>query len=168
MICSPNAHILIKHFEGLRLKAYRCPSGVFTIAYGHVQGVKEGDVCTKEQADKMLQDDLHIFEAQVLKALNADEIAINQHQFDALICFAFNLGTYTLVHGSRMSPVTHTGKLWQALKDKDYQRAKANFLLYTNRGLRGLVIRRTAESMLFDGQDIDSIMAWVKTEQATK
>jgi len=168
MICSPNALTLIKHFEGLRLKAYRCPNNILTIAYGHTQGVKEGDVCTKEQADKILQDDVHNFEAQVLKALNADEISINQFQFDALVCFAYNLGTYTLIHGSRNAPVTKTGKLWQALKDKDYERAKANFLLYSNGGLRGLVIRRTAESMLFDGQDIDSIMAWVKTEQAKK
>ena len=34
---------LIKKFEGLRLEAYLCPAGVWTIGYGHTKGVKEGD-----------------------------------------------------------------------------------------------------------------------------
>ncbi|WP_420806605.1 glycoside hydrolase family protein [Candidatus Liberibacter solanacearum] len=28
--------ILIKRFEGLRLTAYRCSSGIWTIGYGHI------------------------------------------------------------------------------------------------------------------------------------
>ena len=35
---------LIKQHEGLRLEAYRCPAGVFTIGYGHTAGVRRGDV----------------------------------------------------------------------------------------------------------------------------
>lgn len=172
MIVSPNCYTLIKHFEGLSLTAYMCPANIATIGWGttKINGkpVTMGMTCTKEQADEWLKSDVRIFETQVLQALNADEISINQFQYDALVCFTYNLGIATLVHGSRSAPVTKTGKLWQALKDKDYERAKANFLLYSNGGLRGLVIRRTAESMLFDGQDIDSIMAWVKAEQAKK
>ena len=30
---------VIKKFEGLRLKAYKCPAGVYTIGYGHTENV---------------------------------------------------------------------------------------------------------------------------------
>ena len=49
---------LIKSFEGCRLKAYKCPAGVWTIGYGHTAGVKEGDTITQEQADEYLRNDL--------------------------------------------------------------------------------------------------------------
>ena len=35
-----NALNLIKEFEGLRLEAYRCPSGVWTIGWGHTSSVR--------------------------------------------------------------------------------------------------------------------------------
>ena len=35
---------LIKSFEGCRLSAYKCPAGVWTIGYGHTQGVYEGKI----------------------------------------------------------------------------------------------------------------------------
>ncbi|MCD8134613.1 MAG: hypothetical protein LUH01_01140 [Parabacteroides gordonii] len=34
---------LIKEHEGLRLEAYRCPAGIYTIGYGHTAGVRRGD-----------------------------------------------------------------------------------------------------------------------------
>ena len=42
---------LIKKFEGCKLIAYKCSAGVWTIGYGHTTGVKEGDVCTQEEAE---------------------------------------------------------------------------------------------------------------------
>ena len=50
---------LIKKWEGLSLKAYKCPAGVWTIGYGTTfypdgSKVKEGDTCTKEEADGLL------------------------------------------------------------------------------------------------------------------
>ena len=38
---------LIKKYEGCVLKAYKCPSGVWTIAYGHTNGVRSGMQITK-------------------------------------------------------------------------------------------------------------------------
>lgn len=168
MISSPNCLKLIQHFEDLRLVAYPDIFGIPTIGWGHTKDVKIGMTCTKEQADNWLKDEIHTFEAQVLKALNADTIEINQSQFDALVCFAYNLGTYTLVHGSRNAPVTKTGQIWQNLKDGHFEKAAEKFTLYTNQGVRGLVIRRTAESKLFKGQPIDEILEWVRKEQAKR
>ena len=49
---------LIKKFEGCRLKAYKCPAGIWTIGYGNTfyedgMKVKEGDVITQERAESL-------------------------------------------------------------------------------------------------------------------
>ena len=46
---------LIKQFEGCRLKAYRCPAGIWTIGWGETQGVVEGMVWTQARADEVLR-----------------------------------------------------------------------------------------------------------------
>ena len=43
---------LIKKFEGCKLEAYQDAVGIWTIAYGRIKEVKEGDTCSQEQADK--------------------------------------------------------------------------------------------------------------------
>ena len=47
---------LIKEFEGLRLEAYKCPAGVWTIGHGHTKGVMEGDKITDEELDLWEED----------------------------------------------------------------------------------------------------------------
>jgi len=74
--------------EGLRLKAYQCSSGVWTIGYGHTHGVKPGDVITKEQAAGFLKEDAMDAENVINKHLQN----LNQNQFDALVSFVFNVG----------------------------------------------------------------------------
>jgi len=80
---------LIKGFEGLRLQAYLCPAGVWTIGYGHTKGVRKGDVITEEDAEQMLRDDLIVFERCVTENV---EVPLSQNQFDALVSFTFNVG----------------------------------------------------------------------------
>ena len=41
MKTSRDALNAIKEFERLRLQAYKCPAGVWTIGYGHTDGVTE-------------------------------------------------------------------------------------------------------------------------------
>lgn len=36
----------IAKWEGFEGKAYRCPAGVWTIGFGHTDGVREGDTVT--------------------------------------------------------------------------------------------------------------------------
>lgn len=85
---SANGIALIKKHEGLRLKAYRCPAGKWTIGYGHTAGVKEGMVITEQQAEAFLKQDLRTAEIAVNRHLSS----INQNQFDALVSFTFNIG----------------------------------------------------------------------------
>ena len=89
MKTSPKGIALIKEFEGLRLKAYKCPGGVWTIGYGHTADVKPGMVISEAQAEDYLIADLIAFE----KYLNDLGLVINQNQFDALVSFIYNVGT---------------------------------------------------------------------------
>lgn len=79
---------LIKSFEGLYLKAYKCPAGIWTIGYGHTKGVKEGQQITASQAEEFLREDVAQFERDVLK----QNLRLTQNQFDALVSFVFNVG----------------------------------------------------------------------------
>lgn len=81
---------LICKYEGCRLNAYKCPSGVWTIGYGHTAGVKEGDkLISKEEAEALLASDLLIYE-QYVKTFG--EYNWTQNEFDALVSFTYNCG----------------------------------------------------------------------------
>ena len=129
---------LIKSFEGCRLKAYKCPAGVWTIGYGHTAGVKEGDIITQEQADDYLRNDLEKYEKAVI---SYDGIYhFNQNQFDALVSFTYNCGVGNLKN------LTQSGK-------RTLAQISTKLPLYNKAGgvvLRGLQRRRAAEKELFD------------------
>ena len=81
---------LIKHFEGVKLKAYLCPAKVPTIGYGSTgPHVKLGMVITLPEAEDLLRHDLERFEAAVTKAARP---GTKQHEFDAMVALAFNIG----------------------------------------------------------------------------
>ena len=79
---------LIKKYEGLRLEAYKCPAGVWTIGYGHTKGVYKGMSITKEEAEKLLQQDVSVFELQVINTVGK----LSDCKIDALVSFAYNVG----------------------------------------------------------------------------
>ncbi len=79
---------LIKQHEGLRLQAYKCPGGVWTIGYGHTKDVSSGMSIDRTTADELLKDDLRTCE----DCLNSLNLSVNQNQFDALVSFIFNVG----------------------------------------------------------------------------
>ena len=82
---------LIKEFEGLSLKPYKCVAGVWTIGYGHTKGVSENtSAITEQQAEQLLRDDIRYFE-RLVNDKNYVPQRLNQNQFDALVSFAFNL-----------------------------------------------------------------------------
>ena len=86
---------LIKKYEGLRLNAYLCPASVVTIGYGSTKypngkKVLLGEKLSGEkEATQLLLSTLDPYEAAVNKHLPN----INQCQFDALVSFAYNVGT---------------------------------------------------------------------------
>lgn len=98
---------LIKKFEGCRLEAYKCSSGVWTIGFGHTANVKKGDVITQETAERMLVEDLARYE----KSVNNWNSKYNftQNEFDALVSFTYNCGAGNLkkllCNGTRTKPL---------------------------------------------------------------
>lgn len=88
MKASEKAYSLIRQFEGLRLTAYKCPAGVWTVGYGHTSGVVPGMTIILEHAEKYLRQDIESVENLV----NAECRNLRQCQFDALVSFVFNVG----------------------------------------------------------------------------
>ncbi len=142
MRTSENGLALIRQAEGLRLRAYKCPAGVWTIGYGTTAGVKEGLVITKERAEELLREDVKRFEDQVMRLV---KVRLTQGQFDALVSFTYNLGAANLGNST----------LLRLLNAGDYKGAAAQFDRWTKAGgkeLPGLVKRRAAERALFEGK----------------
>jgi lysozyme len=79
----------IAESEGLRLKAYRCPAGKWTIAWGETDGVRPGDTCSKEQADRWLLEDV-TDRAKAVRRMCIVEPSENE--LGALVSLAYNIG----------------------------------------------------------------------------
>lgn len=128
---------LIKQFEGVRLTAYKCPAGVYTIGYGHTRGVKRGMKITEEEASAYLTADLRNSEKVVERY---DSIYHwNQNEYDALVSFTFNCGATNL-----RSLLRNGGR--------NRSQIAATLPLYRKAGgkvLKGLERRRAAEKALF-------------------
>lgn len=139
MKISQNGRNLIKEFEGLRLQAYQDQVGVWTIGYGHTQGVKAGMSITEAQANAYLDEDI---KSHAYGVYNYVKVQLNQNQFDALVSFHFNLGAYILQGSTLLTYINN--KQWQA--------AAKEMNLYINAGGKpndGLIRRRKAETDLF-------------------
>tara|TARA_Y100001938_G_scaffold133358_1_gene192626 strand:+ start:2311 stop:2769 length:459 start_codon:yes stop_codon:yes gene_type:complete len=143
MNISEEGKCLIKKFEGCKLEAYKCPAGKWTIGFGFTKGVKEGDTWSQSHAEYMLDVELEEYEGYINDLVN---IQLNQNQFDALVAWIYNLGptnfrTSTLrkkLSPETMDEVPREIRRWN----------KAN-----GEVLQGLVRRREAEALLFQGKD---------------
>lgn len=141
---SENGLSMIASFESFEPKAYYCPAGVLTIGYGHTgtnakgESLQEGDTVTREQAKRLLYEDVLWAE----DAVNEQHLDLSQNQFDALVSFVFNVGATAFNHST----------LLKKLKAGDYDEAADEFLRWNKAGgkvLRGLTARREAERELF-------------------
>ncbi len=138
---------LIKKFEGLELNAYQCAAGVWTIGYGHTKGVFEGQTIKKAEADEMLVLEMEEYEKAVNDAVT---ISIDQCMFDALVSWTYNLGPSNL-NASTMLKVLNSG---------DYDGVPEQIKRWNKAGgkvLEGLIRRRNAEALLFEGKNWSEI-----------
>lgn len=137
MVTSEKGLNLIKSFEGVRLTAYRCPAGKWTIGYGHTKGVKKGMYISEAVATHFLIQDVQ----RVEQLINSYDSIYHwkQNEFDALASFTFNCGSANLKrllkYGSRTK---------SQIADAILLYNKAN-----GKVLSGLVRRRNAERELF-------------------
>jgi lysozyme len=141
---------LIKSFEGyLRALpdgnciAYRCPAGVPTIGWGCTKGVQLGMIWTREQATEGLRRELAECEDAVTRLVT---VQINQHQFDALVSFAYNCGTGALAKSTILKRINAGDYEGAAAAFGMWDKARVNGKMTV---LRGLTRRRAAERELF-------------------
>ena len=128
---------LIKQFEGVRLTAYKCPAGVYTIGYGHTRGVQRGMKITEEEASAFLTADLLNSEKAVERYDSVYHW--NQNEFDALVSFTFNCGA------TNLRALLRNGR-------RNRSQIAETLPLYRKAGgkvLKGLERRRAAEKALF-------------------
>ena len=135
---------LIKSFEGLRLKAYKCPAGIYTIGFGHTSAagnpqVRPGLTITADDAGDILVADLLKYEMAVVGSL--DKFA-NENQFAAMVSLCYNIGPGNF----KKSSVVRYFNAGMPAKAADA------FLLWNKANgkvLPGLTRRRKAERELF-------------------
>ena len=139
MKASVDAYELIKQFEGLRLEAYLCPAGIWTIGYGHTSGVSPNSFITIQEADEYLLRDVAAIEMQ----LNKLNLSLRQCQWDAIVSFVFNVGignfkASTLLAKTRINPDDNS------IIDEFLRWVYAN-----GKVMRGLQKRRLTEMKLY-------------------
>ena len=142
MIISKKGLDLIKEFEGYRDKAYKCPAGVWTCGYGHTNGVKRDTVCTPEEAEEWLREDVGWAEKSV-----SNINGLNQNQFDALVSLTYNIGgsafkNSTVCRLAKQNPdnpaISSAIKMWNKIR--------VNGRLQVSKGLQN---RRAKEAALY-------------------
>lgn len=134
-------HDLIRRFEGLRLKAYLCPAGVWTCGYGSTgPDIKPGVTWTQEQSEQRMQQDAQRFASAAIKLCPV----LPQHgeaKTAAIADFAYNLGA-TRLAGSTLRRKVNT---------QDWAGAQVELRKWVFGGgvkLPGLVLRREAGARL--------------------
>lgn len=132
---------LIKSFEGCKLHAYQDSAGHWTIGWGTTgQGIVEGLTISQPTANGMLLDHIGSVSEQVSDVV---KFRCSQAQFDALVCFTYNVGIGNLKSSTLLKDI---------LKG-DMKAAAEEFLKWDKAGgkqLAGLTRRRQAEKSLFE------------------
>ena len=146
---------LVQEFEGCE---ERRPDGTFaaypdpatkadpwTIGWGSTgPDVTPGTIWTQQQCDDRLTQDLTSFSAGVSNAIGG--AATTQHQFDAMVSFAYNLGIGAL-QGSTLLKLHKQGQFAAAQAEfGKWNKARVNGVLQP---MAGLTRRRAAEAALY-------------------
>jgi lysozyme len=80
---------------------------VWTIGYGVTRGVKAGMAITKDQAERLLVNDVQRFEPDLDRLV---KVPLSQNQWDALMSFVYNnLNAANLESSTLLSQKYYTG-----------------------------------------------------------
>ena len=124
------------------LEAYQDSVDVWTIGWGHTKDVFDGMVVTQKEADAMFLYELEEYENYI----NRINVPLEQHQFDALVSWVYNLGPANLVSSTML----------KRLKSGDYWDVPTQIKRWDKAGgevLRGLTIRRESEAYMFGDEE---------------
>jgi lysozyme len=137
---------LLMGFEGYSSKPYLDSAGITTISYGTIRypngtrvSMKDNN-CTEAEGKAYLQHDLTNFESSV-DALTVD--TLNQDQFDALVLFAYNVGSNALKGSTLLKKVNKNPN------DLSIQDEFTKWVYAGGKRIKGLLNRRNKESQLY-------------------
>lgn len=141
---------LIKFFESLQLKSYKCPAGVWTIGWGHTATARPGMEINRETAQKYFNADIEACEHKVRVCLGISVLkTVRDYEYDVLVSLAFNMTSKSL---KKLCEYYKTSK----------ELFKQKLILYSKdingQELRGLARRRRAELLRFQGWDWSDIL----------
>lgn len=135
-----NAINIIKKYEKFEMRKYKCPRGIDTIGYGHVILPHERlNKINEKEAERLLEIDLQKAKAAVNRNI---KVALNTHQYEALLSFTFNVGGAALQRSS----------LRQKINREEHEQVMGELLRWVYAGgrvMRGLVARRMEEGRLY-------------------
>lgn len=146
MILDNKGYLLITNHEGLKLKPYLCPAKIPTIGYGNTYYTDGKRVTlldkeiTKQQAFDMFKEVANRFAKRVDALVTSN---INQNQFNALVSFAYNVGTGNFASSTLLKKVN---------RNPDDLSIKDEFLRWNKAGgkvINGLTNRRNEEADLY-------------------
>lgn len=139
---SPKGFALIKQFQGFSPEPYQDECNLWVIGYGHViqQGESFATPLSHAQADALLLLDIHICQSMLMRTVN---VALTQHQYDALVSLAYSIGPQTLASSALLRHINQRQfaqalALWRS--DNEMNGVNSN----------GLNKQRQAECALFE------------------
>jgi len=146
MILDNKGYLFITKHEGLSLKPYLCPAKIPTIGYGNTYysdgkrvTLLDKDI-TKQEAFEMFKEIANRFAKRVDTLVTSN---INQNQFNALVSFAYNVGTGNFSSSTLLKKIN---------KNPNDLTLKAEFLRWNKAGgkvINGLTNRRNEEADLY-------------------
>ncbi|MGH6989726.1 MAG: lysozyme [Stellaceae bacterium] len=139
----------IARHEGFRAHVYRDAAGNPTIGYGHLLREGEGfrDGIFEGAARELLRRDASGAESAIR---NDVATALNQHQFDALVSFTFNVGAGAFLRSTLLAKLNDGEFAAAADQFPRWNKVRIEGVLTTN---PGLTRRREDERRLFRDGD---------------
>jgi lysozyme len=140
---------LLKKLEGYRPIPYKCAAGQMTVGYGHKILPKEKFTqINLEEAETILKNDVSWAEKAINVHLLVFTKELKQNQFDALVCFVFNIGAAAFQNSGVLKAllIRDYGTAVRVWMTWNKIRNSKNILVVS----QGLVNRRKAETQLFN------------------
>ena len=137
---------ILEEGKGFSSKSYICSAGKRTIGYGHVILPDDNIIepITEDQAEDILEKDVNVAENAINKYV---KVPLTQNQFDALVCFVFNIGKTNFRTSTLLKFINE--QLWDKIP-KQFMR----WVYHDKKLIKGLENRRKIEVRLWNNENI--------------
>ena len=137
---------ILEEGKGFSSKSYICSAGKRTIGYGHVILPDDNIIepITEDQAEDILEKDVNVAENAINKYV---KVPLTQNQFDALVCFVFNIGKTNFKTSTLLKFINE--QLWDKIP-KQFMR----WVYHDKKLIKGLENRRKIEVRLWNNENI--------------